>query len=122
MLTFAGARILPNMSKAAEEIVHVRLNEQLRVLFDRFHGEQGYGTKSDTLRVLLTRGLFLSEKPRGRFTEAAFHAAYNNYFAHFYGIVRQRLLGPGMKALLEDAAAEVMARAGMTPVDHESFR
>lgn len=86
--------------------ITIRVSPDLRAKLQSWLDRSGQPSVSDGMRTLLLRGLFLDERPAGRFSEAAFAAAYFNYRAQIMGSVNRWLRSSSFEDLLSSVARQ----------------
>jgi hypothetical protein len=95
------------------KVFGVRVGDDLRLLLQRFMDDGGYTSCSEAGKVLLVRGLYVTDKPSGRVSEPAFTAAYlavkGEILDVFMRKIRERIID-----ILRESFQEVVARQGKT--------
>lgn len=101
------------------QVVSCRLTGALLDNFNSFREMHSFDTASDALRALIVRGLFIEEKPKGKWSESAWRAAYQNYLMKMHAASERALLtsGQGVIALVSRALDETAARLGFDTVE-----
>lgn len=100
-------------------VVSCRLHGGVLDAFESFQERNGFDNRSDALRAIIARGLFIDEKPTGKWSESAWSAAYFNYLMKIHAAIERSLLasGKGVDVLILRAIEETGARLGFNTID-----
>ncbi|MCK9355526.1 MAG: hypothetical protein M0R22_00025 [Dehalococcoidia bacterium] len=98
-------------------LVGAKLPEDLRLRVQAYiDGSAGtYSSVAEALKDLLVRGLFITEKPAGKMSEAAYHSAFisakGEFLDRFF-----RKLGSKLAGVANEVYEEMSREKGHTPV------
>jgi hypothetical protein len=109
--------ILGVSSPQVGHVITVKVDPALRRQIQAWLNGHSFATVSEAARALLTRGLFLENKPRGQLSESAWASAYFEAKARFQSALYKGLTGPSMDKIINDAFTEAFNDRGMGTVD-----
>jgi Arc/MetJ-type ribon-helix-helix transcriptional regulator len=101
------------MARALGKIASVTLSPDLRRAIDEFIVQGGFENRSEALRVLLWRGLFIETQPKGKWSQSAWFAAYQSMKMDLVQVAYQKFITEGgFEQFAEEVFREAMRKAG----------
>lgn len=100
------------MHLAVKKTISTTLPEDLRRQIQDFVDTGGFTNMSEAFNVLLVRGLYITDTPKGKWSESAWIAAYHSARAAILQSMYRRFMGDDLKDIIEKAFQEAMRRSG----------
>jgi hypothetical protein len=105
------------VSPRVSTVATVRLDDTLQRQVQQFISAQGFSTVTEGLRALITRGLFVENKPRGKLSESAWVASYIESKGKIQSALYKTMTGPRMRQLIDEAFREAFAQGDGRSID-----
>jgi len=98
-----------------QRVLSIKVPEELKRKLQEFVDGGDYPSLGEAVKVLLSRGLFITEKPAGRLSEAAFEAAYISAKGLLLDVALRKA-NVALQTAFEEAYLEIQSRQGKSAV------